>query len=106
MQVFDSSNTSLGTASITGTALATACAGDILSSAAVGPGLLDLSSSCIQVTAGERLTYTLSLSGGTVATGDQNSYRCSNGGNNFCFEDFDCQQYVGIDVAPTFSGGG
>ena len=104
MEIFDGSNDDLGTATLKGSALATACAGDTVSPGSVGPGLFDLTSLCVQVTPGEQITYVLSVSGGSPATCDQSSWTCSNGGSD-CMGDFDCQQYVGFDVAPLYGGG-
>ncbi len=107
MQVFDGSNNSLGTATLTGAALMTACTADVVSASAPGPGLFDLTSSCISATQGESVRYTLSLSGGTPGTCDRESRTCSNGGpDDRCEEDMDCQQMIGLSMAPRYDGNG
>lgn len=97
LEVFDGSSKSLGKVSIPESSLPDVCGGRPVTLGAVGAGYFDLTPLCLHVTPGQKLTFVLSLVGGTVATCDSQKHKCSNSGN-FCSEDFDCNgfYYVGM----------
>jgi hypothetical protein len=102
LAITDGSNNPLGTVTVPESTVSSACNGAPLSPDSTGPGLFDLTSLCINVTAGEVIQYTLSMTDpGPPPTCNMQTMRCSNGtGNDFCMSDPMCQAFLGIAATP------
>jgi hypothetical protein len=104
-----SNGMSLGTSSIGATAIPVGgCGSNPLSATMVGPGFFDLGAQCIPVTAGQSLTFQLTIVSPTVPRCNTTTGLCTSGvAGNPCFQDSDCgyAPRVGLQGTNAYANG-
>jgi hypothetical protein len=85
-------NASLGSASISANAIPVGgCGSNPLSGTSIGPGFFDLSAQCIPVTAGQGLTFQLTIVSPNAPKCDMTTGKCTSGiVGGFCQMDQEC----------------
>jgi hypothetical protein len=99
LDVFDSTNATLGTARLAVSTITHACSAYPLVQGTVGTGLFDLSSACIAVTSGEVLHFELSEEGIDAGKCNTTTHFCSAGLTTTCTADGDCDITYGASAA-------
>lgn len=102
LQIIDAGGNVLGA-----TSLATAqlgCSSGALDADSVTGALFDLTASCIPVTSGQQLAFSLTVVDSAAATCDPSSHMCPNG--RFCFADQECQSSLNVSMTGDVYAGG